>query len=431
MSILLSKRRVTAGGFYAESLDGDYGAGAELVESAPFLLLGVAYRVDVHPEPLSLPIGWMPDPKCASVKKPDVIIVGAGVIGCACARLLARRGAKVVVLDRGEPGGEASNAAAGMLAPLGEAHEPGPFFDLLRESAAMFPALAKELHDETGIDVEYRREGLLEVAFGDDDERALRERARSIAARGLSVETWDASAVREREPAVAEDVRFGLFLPDDHRVDPVKLTLALWRSAADAGAEFRLGAPVTRVIDEPNGVEVGGERLQASEVVIAAGAFSGLIPGALPRPDDVRPVRGQMVAVESSRRLLRRSVKSAHAYLVPRDDGRILIGATVEDVGFDRTVTASAVRDLLSAATRIVPAIATCRFRDAWSGLRPRSSTDAPIIARAREGLVIATGHFRNGIVLAPATAKLVAAIVSQGAPSKSATSRMHSRHVR
>ena len=352
------------------------------------------------------------------MKNPDVIIVGAGVIGCACARLLARSGAKVLVLDRGEPGAEASNAAAGMLAPLGEAHEPGPFFDLLRESAALFPALAKELFDETGIDVEYRREGLLEVAFGDDDERALRERVRSIAARGLAVEAWDSTAVREREPAVAEDVLFGMVLPDDHRVDSVKLTRALWRSAADAGAEFRVGAPVTRVIEKPNGVEVGGERIQASEVVIAAGAFSGLIPGALPRPDAVRPVRGQMVAVEAPRRLLRRSVKSAHAYLVPRDDGRVLIGATVEDVGFDKTVTASAVRDLLAAATRIVPAIASCRFRDAWAGLRPRSSTDLPIIARAREGLIVATGHFRNGIVLAPITAALIADLASGRRPS-------------
>jgi glycine oxidase len=350
------------------------------------------------------------------VKNPDVIVVGAGVIGCACARLLARGGARVLALDRGMPGAEASNAAAGMLAPLGEPHPPGPFFDALRESAAMFPELSRALFEETGIDVEYRRDGLLEVAFDDAGERALRDRTREIAARGLAVEAWSPAAVREHEPAVAEDVRFGMFLPDDHRIDNAKLVQALWRSAADAGAEFRFGAPVTRLLDMPNGVEVGAERIEAREVVLAAGAWSATIAGGPASAGRVRPARGQMVCVATPRRLLRRPVESMHAYLVPREDGRVLIGATVEDVGFDASVTAAAVRDLLAAATRIVPAISACRFREAWAGLRPRSSDDRPWIERVRAGLVVATGHFRNGIVLAPITASIVAELIAGNA---------------
>src|SRR5262249_13861882 len=161
----------------------------------------------------------------------------------------------------------------------------------------------------------------------------------------------------------------------------------------------------------PNGVELGGDRIEAREVVIAAGAWSGTIAGALERPDAVRPARGQMVCIESPRRILRRPVEAMHAYLVPRDDGRILVGATVEDVGFDSSVTAWAVRDLLAAAARIVPAVESCRFREAWAGLRPRA--EQPIVERVRPGLVVATGHFRNGILLAPHTAERVARLVA------------------
>jgi glycine oxidase len=320
------------------------------------------------------------------VTRPEILIVGAGVIGCACARLLARAGARVLVVDRGLPGAEASNSSAGLLAPLAEAHEPGPFFDLLRLGSARFPPLVEALHAETGIDVEYRRDGLLEVALTHEEEAVLRARAAALARRGLAVEALEATEAAEREPALAAGVRFALYLPDDHRIDSVRLTQALYRSAALAGARFRIGVPVSRLLEDETGVDAGGERLLAGEVVIAAGAYSGLISGALPRADAVSPARGQIVVLETACHLLRRPVAQhptagAGAYLVPRDDGRLLVGATVEDAGFDRSVTASA------------------------------------ILCRARPGVVIATGHFRNGILLAPITAEIVADLVGNRRP--------------
>ncbi len=349
--------------------------------------------------------------------RPELVIVGAGGIGCACARALQRSGRSVLVIDPGDPGAEASNAAAGLLAPLAESHEPGPFFDLLRLGAAEFPALARDLHDETGIDVEYRDDGILEVALTAAEEAHLRDRARSIAERGLHVEGLEAREAAIREPHLSREVRFALLLPQDHRVDNVRLTQALHRSAMSAGAEFRLGAPVTRIHEAPNAVEVLGEWIVAREIVIAAGAFSGLIDGALPRPDAVSPARGQMVALEMPGPLIRQPIKGTGAYLVPRDDGHLLVGANVEAVGFDRSVTAAGVRGLLDAAERLVPEVASCRFRTAWAGLRPRSIDGRPILGRARAGLILATGHFRNGILLAPITARIVSALVTGDAP--------------
>lgn len=339
----------------------------------------------------------------------SVLIVGGGVIGCALARELAGRRIATTVLERGEPGCEASGAAAGMLAPQSEALPPGPLFDLARASRELFPAWAKELEGETGIDVGFRRTGILRCASA-GEEGPFFSRFDWQRRAGLAVE----EAGPERIAAisgglVAGGFRRALFFPEDGVVDPPRLTLALRRAAEARGAEFvtgearrfRVEGGVCRGVD----AEVG--ELDAEATIDAAGAWAAFDRSAADIP--VEPVRGQIVELVPSA-VPPAVLWSDEAYLVPRPDGRLLVGSTDERVGFVKDVTARAVGRLIDAACRLVPSLEGARFSSAWAGLRPGSADGSPILgASGIPGLHFAAGHYRNGILLAPATARLLA----------------------
>jgi glycine oxidase len=356
------------------------------------------------------------------VRSPDVVVVGGGVIGCAVARALARSGASVTVLERDRPGEHASWAAAGMLTPLAECDEAGPFLSLARASRARFPALAAALLEETRIDVGYRDEGTLLLALSDHEAEELQARYAWQSAAGLAVERLEAAEARRLEPAVTPALRLALRFPEDHQVDSRALTRALWFSAAAAGADVRLGARVERLLrsgPRAAGVELqGGERVAAGRVVIAGGSWAGGLAG-LPRPLPVRPVHGQLAALETGPPLLRHVVGSARGYLVPRADGRLIAGTTVEEIGYRRENTPEGVSRVLGGAVAMAPALARLPLVDLWSGLRPGTPDGLPILGPDPEvgGLLYATGHYRNGILLAPLTAELIATLALGGTP--------------
>lgn len=358
------------------------------------------------------------------MSSPDVVVIGGGTIGLATSLELARRGAKVVLVERSSPGREASWAAAGMLSPLGEASDLPSLRELADASLDLWPELADRLHEDTGVDVEYRQGGALHVAFDDADERHLT--VLESRARAGGVTRLDADGVRDMEPAIGPDARAGLVIERDHRVDNRRLGPALWASAHAAGVDFRLGAPVRGVVVEnarATGVALGGGGiLVAGSVVIAAGAWSAGLTG-LPAPLPVRPVRGQMFAVgarTAGHGLLRHVVVTRDCYLVPREDGRTLVGATVEDVGFNPGPTPAGIRELLEAGTRAAPGMSEAPLVETWAGYRPGTPDDRPILGADPdvEHLVHATGHFRNGILLTPITARLIADVTLGRTPS-------------
>ncbi|HEX7241549.1 MAG TPA: glycine oxidase ThiO, partial [Longimicrobiaceae bacterium] len=352
----------------------------------------------------------------------DVVVVGGGVVGCAVARHLALRGARVTVVERGRPGEEASWAAAGMLAPLVEADGPGPFLDLLLRAREEYPAFAAALREETGIDVGYSDAGSLSLALTDADERTLEARFAWQSAAGLPVERLTAEETRALEPEVAPSTRWALRFPGDHQVENRALARALWTAAARAGAGFRLGAAVagvTRSGGRVSGVRLeSGETLEAGSVVVAAGAWSGRLAG-LPRPLPVLPVHGQILALEAAPQRFRHCVDSPRCYLVPRADGRLIAGATVERGVWRRAVTPAGVCGILTGAVEISPALADLPLAATWSGLRPGTPDDLPVLGPDPElpGLFHATGHYRNGILLAPLTGEAVGEAVLGGEP--------------
>ena len=343
-------------------------------------------------------------------------------MGCAIAFELARRGIASTVLERSVPGAEASSAAAGMLGAQVESHEPGPFVDLCVASRERFGAWADALRGSTGIDVEHRVCGVTKVAFDIAEQTAMEEHASWQRAAGWRAETLRAGDVRTREPEVATDAIGGIHFPDEARVDPPRFLKALRIAAERAGATFRTGAIVRRLRiqgDACGGVELeAGDVLAAGHVVLAAGSWSTLVGGTPLAPDAVRPARGQIVELLLPVPIQRGLVLGSKAYLSPRDDGRVLIGSTLEFVGFDRGVTAGAVRDLLAAATRLVPRLEAADVGRVWSSFRPYTANELPMIgACGVDGLSLATGHFRNGILLSPITAEIVAARIAGVAP--------------
>jgi len=351
----------------------------------------------------------------------DVVIVGAGVMGCAVALRLASRGLSVTVIERGIPGAEASSAAAGILGPQMEADAPGPLLDLGLRSRALYPALALELRDATGIDIGYVLSGVLAVALDGAGAAELTARRAWQTARGLRVEPLSSEALRELEPNIGHDVRAALRFADDAQVNARELARALSQAAAHAGARFLQGRYVRRVVVEGGvvqGVELDGEVLAAGAVVVAAGSWSGLIEGAGVPSTVVRPARGQLVSIET-RPPLFRHVISVHGrgYLVPRRDGTVLAGSTVEMAGFRKEVTVGGLAQILGLAATLVPALADAPVTGSWSNFRPYTEDHLPVLGQTPvRGLVLATGHFRNGILLAPVTADAIASLVATGA---------------
>ena len=355
----------------------------------------------------------------------DVLIVGGGVIGLSIARELNRHGIKsITVIDGAECAAEASWAAGGMLAPQAEADEAGPFFDLCMSSRDLYPSLAEELLGETGIDVELDRAGTLYVAFTGDDSEMVRERYELQRSAGLEVELMDAASVRAAEPNLSPDVFEALYFAGDWQVDNRKLCAALRRYCEINGVEIRENTRVVEVIASGGkavGVRTDAETLMAAEVVVAAGAWtSSILLGPRPIPVDLEPVLGQMIAFRGPTRIIQRVVYSSDGYIVPRRDGRVLAGSTTEKTGFRRKTTEIAAASIFSMACRIAPALRDLVIEDHWCGLRPRAADGFPVIGRIEgmDGLFIATGHYRNGILLAPITAAIAAESIIRNEPS-------------
>ncbi len=360
----------------------------------------------------------------SSTSKPmTVAIVGGGVIGLAIAWRLALGGARVTVFERDATGSGASQASAGMLAACAEA-EPGEegHLALNRASQNLWPGFAAELERYSGLPLDLRTEGTLIIALTADDEARLRHQLEFQTSLGLPLQWISAAEVRRREPHLSPQVAGAIFSPEDHQVENRKLAQALRAAAEKAGASVREHSPVEKIAVEngrAGGVLVAGKFEKADVVVLAAGAWSRAVEGLPPqaRPP-VRPVKGQMIALRMDAKapILSHVVWAPGAYLVPRRDGRLLVGATVEEKGFDPSLTAGAQLALLEAAWRALPAIEELAIEEARAGFRPGSRDDAPILGTGPvEGLVYATGHYRNGILLTPITARAIADLILHG----------------
>ena len=350
-----------------------------------------------------------------------VIVVGGGIIGCATAFELAKAGCAVTLFERETPGAEASGAAAGFLSALADTHVTH-YSHLALASWRLFPAVAAELHERTGIDVELVTRGTIHPLADAEAVRRAETRAKLATSRDLGIETWDAAELRAREPALSSEIRGAMFVRGDHWVNNQRLTVAYAQAAAGAGVAIR-AAQVTRVVVEDGrarGVVVGGDRVDADRVILAAGAWTAELLASFGARLPMEPRRGQMVALAHVPPVLRHCVHFNDLYLVPRPSGELLIGATVDRVGFQRAVTAAGVAELLGKAIALVPALGTLPVTRTWCGFRPWARDGLPVIGPwpGAENLVVATAHYRNGILLAPITARLVTAWILDQRPT-------------
>ncbi len=361
-------------------------------------------------------------------ERADVAIIGGGVIGLAVARALALRGVRdVLLIERNSLGAESSSAAAGMLAPQAEANRAHEFFALTCQSRDLYPDYAAALLAETGIDIQLETTGTLYLAFTEHDEEELERRFQWQKEAGLLIEKLTAAAVRQLEPAINEDVRAALKFPLDTQVENRRLIKALVAANERLGVRVETGTTVTSLRIEPDrvsGIETSSGFVAAESVVIAAGAWSSQLSAVDKALPDLRikPVRGQMLCFEPKPQLSRHIIYSPRGYLVPRCDGRLLAGSTTEHAGFEKQVTAAGVYSILSAAMEISPQVAALSLTDSWAGLRPRAADTLPVLGPCAEigGVYYATGHYRNGILLAPITGELIAgAIVDRVFPAK------------
>jgi glycine oxidase len=348
----------------------------------------------------------------------DVLVVGAGAIGLACAWRAAQRGLSVRVLERDEPGAGASGVAAGMLAPVGEATwGEDRLLTAALASHAAWPAFAAELAEASALDSGFIAGGALHVALDRDEAAELRRRYELMRELELEAQWLGAGECRDLEPGLTPRLHGGVHAPHEAGVDPAVLVAALRAACRAAGVEVRSGAEAVEAViagDRLVGVIAADQgRHLAETTVLAAGAWSGsaewLPPAARP---PVRPVKGQILTLRGPA-ITGRIVVTERVYLVPRADGRLVAGATVEELGFDTRVTAGGVHELLREAYRALPGVAELELERAVAGLRPGTPDNAPMVGRgALDGLVLATGHFRNGILLAPLTASSVAALL-------------------
>jgi glycine oxidase len=357
------------------------------------------------------------------VQTADVVIVGAGVIGASIAHALARASAsRIVLVERGTPGCESSNAAAGLLPVASSRALGGALFTLRRASAAMFPELVAALEGETGIALGYRRDGLIAVAHSDSQAAELEQLVRHRrSSQGFRCELLTPADVRRLEPATNPGVVAGALFPDDAAINNEALVRALVVAAQRRGVEVRTGTAVRAVVPARDGaaIELEGERIDAPVVVVAAGAWSAALLAGAGIKVPVRPARGEMLAVCPSSWRLRHVLAAGDTYLVPRGD-EILIGSTTAFAGFDARVSREGVARLRQLAALLVPTLNDTPVVRSWAGLRPCSTLRRPIIARLPEAahVILATGHHRSGILLAPITATLVSEMVLGRSPS-------------
>jgi len=349
-----------------------------------------------------------------SSRASDVLIIGGGIVGCACAYELTKRGVSVTLLEYGKTGMQATNAAAGMLAPLTEAAFADVMLDAGMTALRAYPGLVAELEQACGFDLEFRQDGILRIAFDDDDATELRRRCAWQRELGFDVHWLDAANCRELEPRISDRVIGGVLSSTEATVSNQLIALALERAARARGAFIREGAPVTRVKRSRNrivSVEAANETYTADTIVLAAGARSGQIARKMGIDLPVFPVRGQMIALGGMSCPIGRPVWGPHGYLVPRANGLVFAGATVENVGFRRRTTKAGVRALRALSTSLVPQLSAAKVHFEWAGLRPATPDSLPIVGPIRDtNVVAATGHYRNGILLGPITGAWIAA---------------------
>ena len=355
--------------------------------------------------------------------KKKVVVIGGGVIGSSVGWRLACQGAAVTVLERGRLGKEASWASAGMIAPQAEAQAAGPFFQLCLRARDTFEATLEMLRADTDVDPEYDRAGILYLALNDLERSELEQRAQWQAGAGGTVEELTPAAARQMEPAISPQTIYALHMPLEHRVENRRLTLAFATAAIGKGAVFVEGVTAREVLVKGSNVSgvraFDGRVFEADVVINAAGAWSGEIQGIADKLETY-PVRGQIACFETHPGHLRSSIFSLGGYLVPRRDGRILAGSTMEEAGFDKSVTLAGLAHITRAALDMVPDLGALPFREAWAGLRPATRDFLPVLgpSPSRPDFFYATGHFRSGILLSAITGEIVADLVQARKPS-------------
>jgi glycine oxidase len=349
------------------------------------------------------------------VKTYDAAIVGGGIIGASIAFDLSRRGLRVLVLDRQQPMLEASWAAAGMLSPAPDSPAAIPLVPLALASLALYPEFVDTVEEASALETSFRTGGAIEVIFRGDAERELSTLVALHRGLGLACEPLPLDEALKMEPAIGREARAAAFLPDECSIEPRSLTAAVLEAARSAGTEIRPGSEVVSLALKGEicaGVKTAdGEVIHAGQVVLAAGCWSSQILGASRYAPTVA-VRGQMAALRHSGKPIRHVLRSERGYLVPRGENApqtLVVGSTIENIGFEKRVTSGGIEKILSAANELVPTLEKAEITETWCGLRPGTPDQLPVLGPADvEGLVFATGHYRNGILLAPITAKLI-----------------------
>jgi glycine oxidase len=345
------------------------------------------------------------------MKSFDVAIAGGGLIGGAAALELAQAGLSVALFEKGQPGREASWASAGILSPAPETPGMIPMVSLGKASMALYPGFAANVEEISGQSVGLRSFGTLDALFSRDATRDLSTLIALHHGLGLKAEPLRPEEARELEPALSPDVEAAALRPDEASIDNRALTQAVLRAAQESGAQIFPVHEVEAVWREGGrcaGLKLREQNVPAKWTIIAAGCFSANIDGVAAYAP-VRPAKGQMVSLRADELKIERVLWSEKVYVVPRNDGRILAGATVEYVGFDKHVTAGSVHKILSAAIELAPGLANARIEETWAGLRPDSPDHLPILGPTDlDGLLIAAGHFRSGVLLTPITARLL-----------------------
>jgi glycine oxidase len=349
----------------------------------------------------------------------DVVVIGGGLIGLALAYQLALQQLSVALLEKGQIGQEASAAGAGILSPQAEMEEMSPLTELCLSGRDMFADFIQEIISRTGVDVEFSISGLLYAALSEEAEKELEQRHDWQSACGLPCQKLSRSAALELENRLNPEVLSALFFPKEAYVDNVRLLEAL--RVACVQLRVRLVTGCQAITLKTEGSKVAGVHTNlglwpAGKVIIAAGSWSSLVGTSLPYAIPIRPARGQMVVIKAPAPILKHVVYSSRGYLVPRRDGRMLSGSTVELVGYDKSVTLEGLHQILTGALGLFPVLRSFTFLTCWAGLRPYCEDGLPVLGATEiEGLYFATGHFRNGLLLAPVTAKLMTELVLSG----------------
>ncbi len=353
---------------------------------------------------------------------PDVLIVGGGAIGLAIAWRLAQRGATVTVIDRGPMAAEATYHATGVIQPLTDPEAPRSYLDLCLASHQLFPAFARELLHATGLDVEYGETGVLRISVDEAEAAALARHAAWLETMRFPVEPLDGPMLRERETAISARLSFGLFEPTSRWLNAPMFAQALLQAAAGAGVAVlpdRGLAQVERERGRIIAVRAGAERLPAGRFVIAAGTWSGEVAARFGLSVPMVPVCGQLIALAGEPRAIRHTIYGQRAHLVPWRSGEVIVGSTLEYVGFNKAVTAGGIGGLLAGSIELVPQVGQWPVRRLWACLRPGTPDRLPILGRAPgvENVFIATGHFRKGLLLTPITAEAMADVILEKPP--------------